>query len=316
DMSPAVGELAENITQGLTNDYDKVQALSDYLQKNYIYDLDCPPQGKDENTVEFFLFKAKRGYCEHFATALAVLCRTIDIPARVVTGYATGQYNPLTGYYEVNAQDAHAWVEVYFPFLSWVEFDPTPGWSDPYTLREKDNTWSGFMLASKIGGAFRRLIPDGVVRGFQSATNAISKALRAVGSSLAKTFTQYWHIAGGALGAIALAVVTLMFVKRKKKRATEYRLESQLDSRGRAIVIFEDFVNFMKRYGFTRDSSMTPLEYAATIDETLGINLSKKVAEIFSKLRYSKKIPNENELQELESQIQLIKSGMPKGKKA
>jgi protein-glutamine gamma-glutamyltransferase len=126
--------LAQQITQGLSNNYDKAVAVRDYLLKNYPYDYSPPPQQPDSDSVDQFLFVDKRGVCEHFTSAMIVLLRSLGIPARFVVGYGSGTYNPITGFYEVHANDAHAWVEVYFPGAEWVPFDPTPGWTgDPQT---------------------------------------------------------------------------------------------------------------------------------------------------------------------------------------
>lgn len=73
----------------------------------------------------------KRGHCEYFATAMVILLRSIGIPARLVTGYAAGDYNPLTGYFEVRRLNAHAWVEAHFPEYGWVTFEPTPSFELP-----------------------------------------------------------------------------------------------------------------------------------------------------------------------------------------
>lgn len=128
DTVPArVKALAETITRHREGALMKAAALSSYLQNHYDYSLDIPPYGDDEDVADAFLFKYKKGYCEQFATALAVMCRTIGIPARLVTGYASGTYNPFTGYYEVRGSDAHAWVEVMTGVFGWVELDPTPG---------------------------------------------------------------------------------------------------------------------------------------------------------------------------------------------
>jgi protein-glutamine gamma-glutamyltransferase len=126
--------LAQHITQGLTNNYDKAVAVRDYLLKNYPYDYYPPAQQADTDSVDQFLFIDQRGVCEHFTSAMVVLLRSLGIPARFVVGYGSGTYNPVTGYYEVHANDAHAWVEVFFPGVEWVPFDPTPGWTgDPQT---------------------------------------------------------------------------------------------------------------------------------------------------------------------------------------
>jgi protein-glutamine gamma-glutamyltransferase len=120
-----VGSLARKITAGEATPYDKVIAIEDYLRTHYTYALDSPVPENGHDAVDHFLFEARSGFCEQFASAHAIMLRTLGIPARVVTGFTPGGRNPFTGYYEVRASDAHAWVEVYFPGYGWYEFDPT-----------------------------------------------------------------------------------------------------------------------------------------------------------------------------------------------
>jgi protein-glutamine gamma-glutamyltransferase len=143
--------LAEEITQGLETPYDKVIAVRDYLMANFPYDYFPPPQAPETDAVDQFLFVDKRGICEHFVSAMVVMLRSLNIPARLVAGYGSGDYNPFTNYYEVRANDAHAWVEVYFPGRGWVPFDPTPGWSgDPQTGPVSRWVFSGALGALDI----------------------------------------------------------------------------------------------------------------------------------------------------------------------
>ncbi|MGI8520815.1 MAG: transglutaminase TgpA family protein [Actinomycetota bacterium] len=120
-----VGALARRITASAETTYDKVKAIEDHMARNYRYSTDSPvpPEGRD--AVDHFLFDTDVGFCEQFASATAVMLRSLDIPARLVAGYTPGTRNPFTGYYEVRNSDAHAWFEVYFPSLGWYEFDPT-----------------------------------------------------------------------------------------------------------------------------------------------------------------------------------------------
>ena len=136
--------LASRLTEGTTNPYDAVLKMNQYLKETYPYDLSIPPQMEEMDAVEYFLFEQKRGYCEQFSSSLAVMARSLGIPARVATGYAPGEYNPFTGYYDVRASDAHAWVEVYFPGYGWSTFDPTPSFdSTPWQYRAADNLQGG-----------------------------------------------------------------------------------------------------------------------------------------------------------------------------
>ncbi|MFN4182574.1 MAG: transglutaminaseTgpA domain-containing protein, partial [bacterium] len=120
-----VKELARRVA-GSGSVSQKMTRLMDFLLQEYTYTLDVPkiPQGQD--AVDFFLFESRRGYCEYFASALAVLARSIRIPARVVGGYRGGTYDALSGDFLIYEKDAHTWVEYYLPGIGWAIADATP----------------------------------------------------------------------------------------------------------------------------------------------------------------------------------------------
>ncbi len=122
---PRVAALARRITAHAPTTYGKILALEDWMGTHTRYTLDIPPLSPGQDTVEQFLFGSRRGYCEQISTSLAVMLRTLGIPAREATGYVPGPYDPLTDLYDVQAQDAHAWVQVWFPGYGWQSFDPT-----------------------------------------------------------------------------------------------------------------------------------------------------------------------------------------------
>jgi protein-glutamine gamma-glutamyltransferase len=122
---PRVKALAEAITAGDNNTYDKVESLISWIGANTRYSTDIPPLPKGADTVDEFLFGNRVGFCEQISTSLAVMLRTLGIPVRESVGYVPGPYNPLTDLYEVQADDAHAWVQVWFPGYGWQSFDPT-----------------------------------------------------------------------------------------------------------------------------------------------------------------------------------------------
>ncbi|MCC6628889.1 MAG: transglutaminase domain-containing protein [Chloroflexi bacterium] len=123
DLPGRVTSFARLITQDARTDYDRARALERAL-RTLPYDelTPAPPVGRD--VVDHFLFEGRRGYCEHFASAMAVLARTLDIPARVVTGYSPGE--PTEGGRLVRERNAHAWAELYFAGYGWVPFEATP----------------------------------------------------------------------------------------------------------------------------------------------------------------------------------------------
>ena len=94
-----------------------------WIRADFAYTLDTPFPGRD--TVDEFLFDQQQGFCEHFSSSFVFLMRSAGVPARVVTGYAGGRYNPLGGYWIVRNMDAHAWAEVWIPRRGWVRVDPT-----------------------------------------------------------------------------------------------------------------------------------------------------------------------------------------------
>jgi transglutaminase-like putative cysteine protease len=120
-----VKKLAFSISQSYDNNYDKVKAIENYLVTNYPYTLlpNSTPPGRD--FVDYFLFEQKQGYCSYYASAMAVMVRTLGIPARYVEGYILPAKSDTFSKYTVTNQQAHAWVEVYFEGFGWVTFEPT-----------------------------------------------------------------------------------------------------------------------------------------------------------------------------------------------
>ena len=116
--------LAEDITRGIGGDYQKAAAIQEYLQREYFYSL-SPGTAEDGDQLSYFLFNAKKGYCSYFAFSMTLLCRSIGIPARVALGFWVDTAAEVLNFYPVNANQAHAWVEIYFPRFGWMEFDPT-----------------------------------------------------------------------------------------------------------------------------------------------------------------------------------------------
>jgi len=129
DTPRQIRAIAHDLTDAQPNMYRKVLAIQDYLQ-GFSYDIRVPA-GHDVNQILYFLTKSKRGYCEQFAGSMAVLLRSLGIPARVAVGFTPGTFDPRTETYQVTSQNAHAWVEVLFPRFGWLAFEPTPTRTNP-----------------------------------------------------------------------------------------------------------------------------------------------------------------------------------------
>jgi transglutaminase-like putative cysteine protease len=125
DLDPRIRELAQTITAAAKTPLEKELFVEAYLKKNYKYTLMLTWE-PGNSPLSTFLFEAKSGHCEYFASAMAVLLRAAGVPTRLVNGFLMGEYNPVGDAYIVRQSDAHSWVEVYLPRNGWREFDPTP----------------------------------------------------------------------------------------------------------------------------------------------------------------------------------------------
>lgn len=122
-ISERTYRLAKEITEGAADPYEKACRIRDHLRNTYKYDLQCPPVPPDGEVVDFFLFESKKGYCQHFAQAFAVLARAAGLHSRLVTGYSPGNYNLLANCFEVYEYHAHAWVQIFIKQYGWLTFD-------------------------------------------------------------------------------------------------------------------------------------------------------------------------------------------------
>ncbi|MCB0061279.1 MAG: DUF3488 domain-containing protein [Caldilineaceae bacterium] len=106
--------------------FEQTKAVEQRLRRIPYNDAIAAPPS-DVDPIEYFLFDIQEGYCDYYATAMVTMLRTLGIPARTASGYAEGVYDEEAGLYLVREEDAHTWVEVYFPSYGWIEFEPTPG---------------------------------------------------------------------------------------------------------------------------------------------------------------------------------------------
>lgn len=143
DTSQEIFNISASITQGKDSVYDKASAIVDYFNSGeYVYSLSIDNTSASDY-LSYFLFESKKGYCVQYATAMTIMCRTLDIPARYVEGYTVSldEDRVTDEYYNVNAKRAHAFVEVYIPGYGWKIFDPTPAIVD-----SEENASKGFSL--------------------------------------------------------------------------------------------------------------------------------------------------------------------------
>jgi protein-glutamine gamma-glutamyltransferase len=211
-----VKTLAQSWTQDSAGPYEALRTLEQKLRQNYPYNLEIPEFPENVDTVDYFLFEQKAGYCEHFASSFVVMARMLGLPARFVTGYTAGQFNPITGYFEVRSSDAHGWAEVYFPNQGWVPFDPTPGYL-AYLSEPSVNKQNNLNLLAKF---LAQWLPAGLKKGIENALNAsiqvLANGYKAVLNFLTVVSPARLSFWVGCLIALILAGV---FIRSRSKKA-------------------------------------------------------------------------------------------------
>ena len=126
-FSPRIKELAAEITAGTQTPFEKSIAITRYLRENIKYAPTIPEVPRNKDPLEWVLFEYKQAYCVYYASAEVLMLRSVGVPARMAVGFAQGQHERNSNKFVVRRFDAHAWPEVYFPGIGWVEFEPTAG---------------------------------------------------------------------------------------------------------------------------------------------------------------------------------------------
>lgn len=173
-FNPRTAQLGQQLMREHPERPEQVRAALELLRTGgYTYTLDPGVYGT--HTADEFWFDRKEGFCEHIASAFAVLMRSMHIPARVVTGYQGGEPNPVDGYWTVRQSDAHAWTEVWLEGRGWVRVDPT-----------------GMVAPGRVGTLRRLAAPQGVFAGAISAMNpTLAAQMRAAWEALNNSWNQW-----------------------------------------------------------------------------------------------------------------------------
>lgn len=162
DLAQRWLQEAEGNTAGL------LQRIMQHYNEGFTYTLS--PGRLFGDSVDRFLFDSREGYCEHFASATTFMLRSAGVPARVVTGYQGGEWNPYQGYLQVRQYDAHAWVEVWMEGRGWVRLDPTAAVA-PERIR---NSAEAFLRERGEALASGRIFRSDWLRGLQQRYDAFN----------------------------------------------------------------------------------------------------------------------------------------------
>lgn len=170
-----VRDLAAQITKGLPNDWEKAQAIQRAIAARCVYDANTPAYPPGQDDVDYFLFNAKRGYCEMFASAMAVMARCVGIQAKYATGYLLDPNDVSDGNLRIRDNDSHAWAILNFQHVGWIVFDATEGAQDVSKTSGDSNRF--FLLAFALG-AVLVLVLVGILSKVLADRSTTKKLLR------------------------------------------------------------------------------------------------------------------------------------------
>ncbi len=254
DLPARVRNLATQIAGDEPTILGKAKAIENWLSTNTRYLIDIPPQPKGTDAVDYFLFEDRRGFCEQIASAMTLMLRSLGIPARFAVGYAPGERNVLSGYFEVRQSDAHSWVEVFVPGAGWLEFDPT---HEVPPIDASAKAAPGFKFLAKLLKPLRDLVPDGLLTGALDLVRSVLAAAVSSGRAIALT-----------LIAIA-AGITCVGLGRRIIRRYLWTRRLRRPMKGRppelALGAFRLLEEAGAAAGYPRIPSKTPSEYGSEL---------------------------------------------------
>lgn len=311
---------------------ERANRIVAYLRDNdaFSYSLDLSVDDPTVDPVVDFLFNRKRGHCEYYASALALLLRTAGIPARVVSGFKGGDFNKATGQYEVRQLHAHLWVEAYING-AWAALDSTPPARDEQVaqmqatptsvfsrFRESwESMWSQGVRLSRADQD--RLLYEPIRDGAQGAWNAIrdlrgtssriGELLRALGTSPERWIS--WR--GGVAVFVLLVIGSGLWALVRRLWRLLRRIRGAATESGRqapVVAFYERYRRAAARAGYERGGTQTPREFAGTLSERLQMLMAPSappipqfITESYYRVRYGNEELRVDELEALQRQL-------------
>lgn len=320
NLDSRIPQLARAVIRkaGARNQYDAARAIEKHLQNDYGYTLDLKADGADP--LADFLFNVREGHCEYFSTAMAVMLRTQGIPARVVNGFQTGDYNSTADVYTVTQHDAHSWVEVYFPETSsWVTFDPTP--FAGRTLHERtgikgalskyaealEMLWIQYVvgydnaeqqsIAKSLGNRFYEL-RDWLLRRFKSLKETFSNLGNWLRGGNADGHLSYMRLTL-LVALVALLAFGFVWLMRRLRRLGFWHIfrRRQVEGKPASVVEFyERMTRTLAARGLQRSAGETPLEFAQATELPEAL----KITRAYNRVRFGEQNLSATEAAQIE----------------
>jgi protein-glutamine gamma-glutamyltransferase len=303
DTDRRIPALAKSMTAGATNDLERARALERRLHQDYGYTLELLKREPPDPLADF-LFVRRKGHCEYFASAMAVMLRTLGIPARLATGFQTGIYNPISDLWLVRASDAHSWVEAWMPGHGWTTFDPTPPDFSihKFTLLSKadlyldaaETFWQQWVVGYDPG--HQGSLADHIQQTARRLGIGWFDSLSDVESSLWLARAKSWTRRFGLRAFLGLSMAYLLWVGGPRLvRALRMRRRVQRVRRGQASVgdatlLYERMLKVLKRQGYQKPVWFTPVEFARSLPATQTGRAVQEFTIAYNALRFGGRV--------------------------
>lgn len=298
-LDPRMPQLAHDVMGRVEGgEYARAAALERYLRSNYGYTLELL-SAPVQDPLAHFLFVRRKGHCEYFASAMAVLLRTQGIPSRVVTGFQSGVYNPISGWHVIRAADAHSWVEAWFPEQGWVTFDPTP--PDPNAARNHllsrlalytdaaETFWQDWVLNYDVDRQFTLLS-----RVEESRRRFNSAWLRDLQDSAGPWFDSLWKRMkelAPLLGVLAALLAALRLAGPRIGRAIRSRWQARRILHGKAkaadaTLLYLRMLDLLRRRGIEKPAWVTAGEFVRQLPASPAAPLVDDLTRVYHDVRF------------------------------
>ncbi|HXI40725.1 MAG TPA: DUF3488 and transglutaminase-like domain-containing protein [Bryobacteraceae bacterium] len=321
-LDPRIRALAEQTVAGIVIDADRARAIENHLRISYGYTLDLPDR-ESADPIAYFLFERKKGHCEYFASAMTVMLRSIGIPARIVNGFQSGTFNPISKLYVIRASDAHSWVEAFIENRGWTTYDPTP--PDPHARSAgflsklalwtdaMETFWQDWVLRYNLG---RQLI---LADRLQNSSRRLRMRWL---DSWAETASQ-WNMQarawlaeyGAGLGFLVLLMVSAVIAGPRAWRTLRMlhrvrRVREGRASASDATLLYARMLYLLHRRGFQKPAWFTPREFAASLPAETAMLVDQFTA-AYNDLRFGGKTDAASRLTLLLEELETGRTGIP-----
>jgi transglutaminase-like putative cysteine protease len=306
DMPPELKTIAERWTVGAGSNFDRAIAIQDRLRDTTQFHYDASVNARaSTSTILDFLTRTRRGFCQQFATSMAVLLRTLGIPSRVVVGFAQGRrVSPTEDQRSITTAQAHAWVEVRFPGWGWLPFEPTPSRSNP--------VMTAYTPSSAVGDTPSELPEDGAQQGppdefgvRQNPRERLQDPARSLGPRGGAGVNTLPDERGSwltlrmvvLLGALAAGLVLLLVPPARAVRRRVYLRRAAAEPRRLILVAYGQFTERARGMGLGRGPGETIEEYRRKVLGTgyLSDGHLDRLTRIATAAAYSPRTPDQEE---------------------